>query len=358
MTIWGCVLLFLWMGVIPLCIGGNLDLPVDGRQKSYGFMWVSGYMLMWALFQLLSVPMILRGARFEILTKHYAGLLLIAAAAGAGHFVYRYRKRSRLRLAPALEKRERIAGLKSFLWLLFAALVLLQLVLSVCLTYADGDDAYYVAVSTLTVDGGTMYQKLPYSMGETALDVRHGLAPFPIWIAFLSKVSGVPAVSVAHVVVSTVLIFMTYVIFFGIGRGLFPERRERLPLFLCMTALLVIFGDYSFYTAENFMLARSRQGKAALGNIIVPMVIYLFLLIFQRIQEHRKVEARLWVLLAATVTGACLCTTLGTFLMCLFLGVIGLCGGIVYRKWGLIWRTAVCCIPAVGYALLYFVLCR
>ena len=28
-----------------------------------------------------------------------------------------------------------------------------------------------------------MYQKLPYTGMSTELDVRHGLAPFPIWIA-------------------------------------------------------------------------------------------------------------------------------------------------------------------------------
>lgn len=81
------------------------------------------------------------------------------------------------------------------------------------------------------------------------------------------------------------------------------------------------------------MIARSRQGKAALGNIIIPMIVFLFMLLFERYKEEKKAEWMIWVLLAAAVTSACLCSTLGTFLMCLF------------RRYGFVYR---CCIPKMG----------
>ena len=43
-----------------------------------------------------------------------------------------------------------------------------------------------------------MYQKLPYTGMSTELDVRHGLAPFPIWIAWLSQMTGIATVAVAQ----------------------------------------------------------------------------------------------------------------------------------------------------------------
>ena len=70
-------------------------------------------------------------------------------------------------------------------WFIFALFVMIQLAGSVFLTYGDGDDAFYVAVSTITEASDTMYKIMPYSIGGTGLDIRHGLAPFPIWIAFL-----------------------------------------------------------------------------------------------------------------------------------------------------------------------------
>ena len=42
-----------------------------------------------------------------------------------------------------------------------------------------------------------MYQKIPYTGMNTELDVRHGLAPFPIWIAWLARMTGISTVVVA-----------------------------------------------------------------------------------------------------------------------------------------------------------------
>ena len=194
---------------------------------------------------------------------------------------------------------------------------------------------------------------MPYNVGETGLDLRHGMAPFPIWIAFLTRVSGLKAVFVAHVAVGTFLIGLTYLLFYKLGTVLCADKKGNIPIFLIFTELLVVFGDYSYKTPENFMLARSRQGKAALGNIIVPMVMFLLLLIFKQLQEKQKVQRMLWLLLCATVISACLCSTLGTFMMCLMLGMAGLCAGIVYKNIRVVTCMAGCCVPAVIYALMY-----
>lgn len=355
MTITGMLILVLWMVVIPIGVGAIPAVYVDKKHHHAGFMWTTGTILLWAAFQVICVPFILmqeQNQNFLKVVKLFGttgiGLSLIGICLWSIQEIKKKKAQSIQAKKRTHRKRE------YFFWGIALLLIALQLVCSVIMRYADGDDAFYVAVSTLTKQSSTMYQLTPYSMGATGMSNRHGLAPFPIWIAFLAKVSGCSVPIVAHTVVSTVLIAMTYVIYYQIGEILLRKQKEHLPIFLSFTALLVIFGDYSIYTAENFMIARSRQGKAALGNIIVPMVILLFLLIFERMREEKKAEWMLWVLLAAVVTSACLCSTLGTFLMCLFLGVIGLCAGAVYRKWGLIWKTALCCLPALVYVALYF----
>ncbi len=361
MTITGCFILILWLGLIPLAVGAIPAVFVDKKQQNIGFMWTTGYILLWAVFQVLCVGLILtEGVTWEgFFQTHFPYVIyaflavgIVLAAVGGGAWCLHCKKQKNALGVPKLEilKNKKAA----VFWGIFLLLLGIQLVCSVTMRYADGDDAYYVAVSTITESSNTMYKIQPYSVGSTGLNTRHSLAPFPIWIAFLARISGCHTTAVAHTVVSTILIFMTYVIYAQIGKLLFAEKKEMLPVFLSFTALLVIFGDYSIYTPENFMIARSRQGKAALGNIIVPMVILLFLLLFERIKEQKKTEWMLWILLGATVTSACLCSTLGTFLMCLFLGIIGLCAGLVYRRWELIWKTALCCSPAMVYAVLYF----
>lgn len=350
----GCLILCIWLVGIPLLTGAVPAFFLKPGKTSPVFMWTSGYMISWALFQFVTVPLVLlhveRG--FAVAVRLFAGVSLTVAAVGAFLLIRSLRGGRRLFLV----KGESDGRQHRIYWGIFLALAALQLILAVGMTYQDGDDAYYVAISTLTESSNTLYELMPYSTGATGLDLRHGLAPFPVWIAFLARISGLPAVSVAHVAVPLALIPTTYLIFYQIGRQLFGKKKERLPLFLCFTALLVIFGNYSLYTSENFMLARSRQGKSALGCIVIPMVLLLFFLILDRMEKGQQGQWVLWLLLGATVTAACLCTTLGTMLMCMLLGVTGLCGALTYRRPGLAVKTGLCCIPALAYAALYFMI--
>lgn len=353
----GILSLLLWMGILPIGVGAIPATFISKQKKSIGFMWIAGTILSWAIFQAISVPVILTEpdgtARFPWIVMAFGGAMVLLALLG-GNLLF-WKLRDDIMAKEISTEKKKAPWKMAILWTIALVLVGFQLFMSVTMTYYDGDDAFYVAVSTITEASNTLYKIQPYSVGYSDLDIRHGLAPFPIWIAFLARVSGYPAATVAHVAVGTVLIGFTYVLFKKIGDEIFKEKWA-VPVFVSFTSLLVLFGDYSFYTAENFMIARSRQGKAALGNIVIPMVIYLFLLILKRVEEEQKEERMLWILLAASVASGCLCSTLGTFLLCMFLGVVGVLATIVYRKWSLLWKTALCCIPAVIVAGIYFVL--
>ncbi len=340
--------LLLWELLIPLIVG-TLFLNMDTGRGKLPFMWISGQFLLWAVFQALCVPFVLLQIDFYIYVWFYAaavGILLVMA------FVLRGRTMKAIVSETRLRKEKR--DIARVYWLIFAGLLVFQLVMAVFMTYADGDDAYYVAVTTVTNDAETMYEKLPYTGGATELDVRHGLAPLPIWIAFLAKASGVESATAAHIAVPLMLITMTYGIFYLIGTKVFSKGdKGKLPLFLIFTELLVLFGDYSYYTAENFMIARSRQGKAALGNIVIPMLFLLVFLLMEYWQENKKVKPSFWVLLVCTIMTGCMCSTMGALLCCMFIGVAGLCGAVAYRKWKFLIPLGLSCAPCVLYALLY-----
>lgn len=104
------------------------------------------------------------------------------------------------------------------------------------------------------------------------------------------------------------------------------------------------------------MIARSRQGKAALGSIVIPFILYLLFVLLQKLQEKEKIPLSFYLmLLVATITG-CLCSTLGALLICMLIGITGVVGAICYRERKILFPMAVCCIPCVCYALLYLVL--
>lgn len=340
----------------PAVIGG-LFLKTDKLGGNLLFRWVSGQFLLWAGFQLISVPLIMQERRFsrlvQIFTGYMAALALLAVAVEIQRLV-KGQKPSFTGKKAAESKNSQSSGI--LLWLVFWGGLLFQLAQAVLLSYADTDDAYYVAISTITQEADTMYQNLPYTGGTTLMDIRHGLAPFPIWISFLARLSGMPAVTVAKVVLPVVLIAMTYAIFYLFGRILFPEKGRQLPLFLIFTELLVLFGNYSIYTAENFMIARSRQGKAALANIVIPFLLFLSLILLKRMQEKQRIAVSYYFLLGAAAVTGCLCSTLGAFLVSLAVGIAGMLGALCYKRIRILFPLAVCCVPCVAYALLYLLL--
>ena len=345
------VVRLIWLAVLTLALPmwvGHCFAAVDKPHKNVVFLWISGQMLLWAGFQVICVPVILTEGRMEKVVLWYGvyitGLLVVSAV-----LWFRNHKGPK---AVWTQKPDREAVI---LWVIFGVLLLLQLVLAVVMVYNDGDDAYYVAISTAAQESGKMYQKIPYTGMNTELDVRHGLAPFPIWIAWLARMTGISTVVVAKTLLPVVLISMTYGVFYLLGsRILFSG--QSVPLFLICTEVLVMFGDYSFYTVENFMIARSRQGKAALGSILIPMIFFLLLWLFRRLQEEKKITVGFWMLLGAVMISCCLASTMGALLACMLMGVAGICGAVCYKRFRLLLPLAACCIPCVIYAGMYLLL--
>ena len=343
------LVLALLLLVVPVIVG-SLTVSVD---KSLPFRWISGQFLLWAGFQVICVPMILAVRGFQdvviLFSGYMSALVLLAVAA-------EFRRRAK---APGQKKtgdvRQKREG--ALLWLFFGLILAFQLVQAVRMTYYDGDDAYYVAVSAVTQKAGSMYRIVPYTgfPDRLDMDMRHALAPFPIWIAYLARISGMHAVTVAHVAVPVVLIPMTYAIFYLIGVRLFPDKGGRLPLFLVFTELLVLFGNYSIYTMENFMIARSRQGKAALGSIVIPFVILLLLMLCEKLRQGQKVSPKLYLLLTAAAFTGCLCSTIGALLLCLLVGVAGIVAALANKSYRILFPMAAACVPCVCFAVLYLV---
>lgn len=348
----------LWLAILLVAVPawiGNCLVNVDKPYRNAVFLWISGQMLLWAGFQVICVPVILLEGRLWMVTVGYSVYILVLLLWAT---ILRIRRPQKLRPLHT-EKPDKAVIL---LWTVFGILFLVQIVLAVVMVYNDGDDAYYVAISAAAEESGKMYQKIPYTGMNTELDVRHGLAPFPIWIAWLAQMTGIPTAIVAKTLLPPVLISMTYAVFYLLGsRILFAgegtsRRQWSLSAFLICTEVLVLFGDYSFYTVENFMVARSRQGKAALGSILIPMIFFLLLLLFRRIQEQQKLPAWFWILLCAVMTACCLASTMGALLACMLVGTAGLCGAICYKRWKILLELCACCIPCIIYAGMYLLL--
>ena len=107
-------------------------------------------MLLWAGFQVICVPVIPFGGRHfrHVMIGYSVYLLVLLVLATVFWF------RNPQDCVRCGRRRQRSQKTEVLLWVIFAVLLLIQLVLAVVMVYGDGDDAYYVAISTAAQESG------------------------------------------------------------------------------------------------------------------------------------------------------------------------------------------------------------
>lgn len=395
----GAVIGFIfWLLVIPFCIGLIPANFIAAQRRSPGFVLLSGYFVMWAVYELVAVPAVLwvEYNNFKVASAAFTVLTLLLAAGGIW-LLYRNAKAGRPGLLFGAGKegdthvtfsgglRERASVLGKWLlrgmgieWLVFFVLLGFQLYKAVAYASFDGDDAYYVVESLIAQEAGVMYRILPLTGGSTGLDVRHALAVFPMWIAFVSVRAGVHATIVSHVVMPLVLIPLTYLLYYEMGRQLFSQAsqgsgiktgtdeaqtggrnvfcRENLPVFMIIMAVFQIFGNVSIYTTETFFLTRTWQGKAVAGSLAIPAVLWLFLLLCGGEKEKEKEDRRgLWLLFVCVQMTVGICSSIAVFLVSILTAITAFTLACVRRDLRLLLKFGAACIPNVIYMAIYVI---
>lgn len=342
--------LMFWLLAVPFCIGLIPASFIAAEKRSPGFVLLSGYFGMWALFEIAAVPAVLWVEYDNFITASavFTVLTLLSAAAGIA-LLYRNGKAGK----PGLVLGEWRLHDVSIEWLLFFGLLAFQLYKAVAYASFDGDDAYYVVESLIAQEAGVMYRILPLTGGSTGLDVRHAMAVFPMWTAFVSVRAGMHATIVSHVVMPLVLIPLTYLLYYEIGRLLFKDRGKNLPVFMIIMALFQIFGNVSIYTNETFFLTRTWQGKAVAGALVIPALFWVFLQIYDKGVRNGRTDTGLWILLVCINMTAGVCSSISVFLVCILIAVATFCLAVAERDWKVLFKVGAACIPNVVYMAVY-----
>ncbi len=348
-----------WLLIIPFCIGLIPANFIPAEKRSPGFVLLSGYFGMWALFEIAAVPAVLwvEYNNFKAASAVFTVLTLFCAAAGI----------------LLLCRNGIIVGWKPFpvksllteagiMWLIFFLLLGFQLYRAAAFASFDGDDAYYVVESLIAQEAGVMYRILPLTGGSTGLDVRHAMAVFPMWVAYISVRAGVHATIVSHVVMPLALIPLTYLLYYEIGRLLFSKtqqagghvfQKQNLPIFMIIMAMFQIFGNVSIYTNETFFLTRTWQGKAVAGALVIPALFWVFMQIYDKGVKNGRTDAGIWILFVSVNMAAGVCSSIAVFLVCILTAVTTFCLAVAERDWKILFKVGAACIPNVVYMAVY-----
>ena len=371
--------LILWLLAVPFCIGLLPIRILNKELRSPGVILISGYIVLFVLLELIGIPIVLMVTYhgFSTFCKWFAGSLLVFAAAGI-ILTVRNKKHVSLKDMVHLEHLNTWKSYKAeekIAMMIFLLLIGFQLYMAFTRASFDGDDAYY-GVQALTAQlTDTMYRIDPNNGWSTTLDVRHALALFPIWEAFIGQMSGLHATIVSHSIIPLLLIPLTYMVYYHIGKVLFRKKKDILPMFMVLIALWQMFGNISIYTTETFFLTRTWQGKSFAGNFVIPAVLWIFLSLFSKEQtveseeaggpkknlgegrdRQREGEKGLWILLACLNLAGGASSSLAVLLSLLLTAGFSVLFALKEKKFGILVKAGLTCISGGAYVLLYLLL--
>lgn len=347
------IMLLLLLVVAPVTSGLLFNNRMMEKNRGIGVSYVTGLLFLLSIFQLVAVPVVFYDPwGFGTIVKIFTALTVVFSGLGVIDSMHCFRKgrviwRSDFKILKVKSKEDIIQ------WGSVLILILFQLIMSVISASFDGDDAYYVVNSVITEETDTLYRILPYTGESTGLDKRHSMAVFPIWISYISRMTEIHPTIISHTVLPVFLIFVTYCIYYEIGKKLFEDKKTGLSTYMIFICILHIFGNVSIYTNATFLLTRSWQGKSVLANIVIPAIFLALLWLFEENKDNVGNKGIVWCLLFILNIVAAMMSTASVFLNTFLIGVMALVMAWQKKDIKILLKLVLCCIPCVVYGVLY-----
>ncbi len=336
-------LVYLVLQIIIMIAGLNIVRDKELNIMVFLKSWIMGQMLLFAILQVVAVPMIVLNWRFSVLFWTYIGIVTILFGFGLQRLV-----KSKISL---------MIHWKSFSWLSIVLIVSASLVIlsQSCIYFfgihLDEDDSRWLAEANDALEYGHM-MTVNFHTGELMeqfAEIRDVTSPWPMLFAILSRVLNTRVSIVAHTVYPTVELFLLYGIYYLIGTELLEKKEARFA-FLLLAAVITYFYGGSVYTQGVFSLIRIWQGKATVAAVIIPCILYLFICI------NKRDRASDWMYLGMTGTAACLMSAMGVSISLIMIAVYGIYHIIVYLRWKRIPLFFLSIIPPLMFTLTYYYL--
>ena len=344
----------LWLGAVPCLQGALVHSSLKREDDRLAECMVTGYLMMFAVCQIISIPMILLEVHFSVFCRILAAVYLILAVLGL--------LRGRTWLAENI--REMMKNIGHHAWTVYAAVaaVLVQAYYYVQYMVTNLDDAYFVAVATTAIETDTMYRFSPYTgRAVTGFNLRYCLSPFSMLQAFLSKCLGVHPSTLDHTIMAPALVIVAYLVYISMGKLLFTaesiteekkESREKMiGLFLLFLSMVHVTSYYCMRNQGSVLLVRIWQGKATLASVLIPFLFYHCYRMAQKPQEKGNTA----ILLMAGFS-CCLVSSMGIVLPMVMMGIFALLFGVFRKNGRYVANMMTGCIPGILYGVLYIVL--
>ncbi|MBO4862854.1 MAG: hypothetical protein J5517_00665 [Eubacterium sp.] len=324
------ILIIIVLGVGPLLIGqsmcGMLKLNRDMCSC-----FVVGNFSIWALCQVISVPIILFKESFLWVVIFLSAAIIIIISLGI-------MRESWIEFNLLIKKRDALIIIVSIV--IFLAFLLF----SVFLQHTDADDSRFVVNAVDIIRTHRMFLTNPATgeylgtwKGEVTRDVT---SPWAVFISYCSYICLIHPTIVFHLILPINLYFNLLCIYWILSDKIV---KDGVILYRCIFIFLMffisIYGYASVYTAETFLITRIWQGKSVVVGLGIPFLISLYIDIYNNSVDRYK-----FILLLIVETALCLASGMGITIGALMAGSYGIVYAINKKEW----RMGICmCLTAV-----------
>lgn len=334
------------MTVIPFLLGIVPVKYMNSFQRTPAMAYLCGWFVSFSVFELVSVPFIILERSFTEVVVVYSIVLaiILGISIWCGRSVMKY-------FIPHKEKIKLMPFWTRIGWIAAIILIAAQLAASIFLEYYDGDDSYYAAQAVMTNTFDTMYLRDNYTGYIYSLDIRHALSPTPIYIAWMSRISGIHPTIIAHSVLAPAWLFLMYCVYGQMGKRLLARNKEWQPLLMIFLTVWFTFGNISIYTSETFIMTRTWQGKGLMAGVILPALLLCLIYL-----SDKKPRAGSWLLFIMVILSAVFATSVSFMLVPTVVGLAAVLIGWLKKSAKTVLLMGACCLPCILIAVCYLVI--
>ncbi|MCD8096650.1 MAG: DUF6077 domain-containing protein [Lachnospiraceae bacterium] len=300
---------------------------------------VVGALCWWALMELILVPMTMKLASFSSFVVVYSAAAMLFALAGL--FCWRDILDDLKTFAENWKQYLTLGHLAALLLIVFELWFLHHHM------YLEWDDTYYVNLANVAISSDRIYWVYPETGTLVDFDKRYVLSLWPIFYAWLSKLTGVAATVMAHTIMPWLMIPLAYMVYILIGKRLFEDNVQLQGMFLAFAVLVHLYMSGEHTTGLSFLTITPWVGKGILAAIILPALFYWLL------RAMRDGGARNWIMLGVTGLGGCLTSSMGIMLTPLFVGIAVFLLTLQKRQIRYLAYGILSCLPCILLGLYY-----
>ena len=256
---------------------GNLFL-----KKTISGTYISGVLLWFGIFELISVAAVKKAWDFQTLSKRFFIVFCILGCLGAVCFFIR-----------VVKKQWTLKGMlsvyKEILWLIPA----FCLVAVVFFVYVPKLESWYLVPETVTtiLDTNSLhgYNPLTGQPLTAAKSMRDSLINLPAFYACLIDWFQIRQGILLFKIIPVWVLFVSFLVFYQLAAFFFKELKVERIVFMWVYALVLFCGDRAYMNESYQLLHYAYEGRAILTAVLLPYCFYLIASFFTKESNGLKV---------------------------------------------------------------------